>query len=151
MNWGTKIALAYLVFASGLFALVYKATQTEFHLVTENYYEKELQHNAQMIAKENSRNLKEPVKISYSPDLEAIQFSFPAEVEHLTGEVLFYHPVNSHKDQIFPISKLEGNQFHIDRNDLEAGRWKLQLSWTSEGKNFFDEKTLFLPNTPQGS
>ena len=145
MNWGTKIALAYLAFACGLFALVYQALKTEYHLVTDNYYEKELEHDAIMVARKNSENLPEPVKISYHAEHKEVHIFFPEDLSDIEGEVLFYHPVNSHKDRTFPIPALDEGRFSIDKKDLEPGRWKVQLSWKHEEDAFFDEKTLIIP------
>jgi hypothetical protein len=42
MNWGKSIMWVFIAFAAGMMFLVYRATQTQFELVEDDYYEQEL-------------------------------------------------------------------------------------------------------------
>lgn len=145
MNWGYKIALVYILFASGLMGMVFMATSQEYHLVTENYYQKELEHDDLMAAKRNSSALKEPIRIHYDGMAKGVSISFPSDKADIQGELHFYHTVNAHKDQLFPLDTLQQDRVFIPREAIGPGRWKLKVSWQSEDLAFFDEKSLIIP------
>ena len=43
-NWGTKIALSFVGFCGLMIFMTVKSFNTDFHLVTEDYYAEELQY-----------------------------------------------------------------------------------------------------------
>ena len=145
MNWGYKIAFAYIVFALGLMSMVFMATRQEYHLVTEDYYQKELGHDSLMMAKRNSQLLEKSVALRYDQQLQGVLVTFPEDKVNIRGELHFYHTVNAHKDRLYSLDTLQQERLFIPRTELEAGRWKLRLSWRSMGRDYFDEKTLIIP------
>ena len=41
MSWGNKLLVAFIVFAAGMFYLVYRSVNTNYELVEKDYYKSE--------------------------------------------------------------------------------------------------------------
>ena len=65
MNWGWKIAILYGSFVTMMVTLVVLSSQQDIPLVTENYYEKDLQYETQMQRIGNSKTLEKDVEVKY--------------------------------------------------------------------------------------
>ena len=56
-NWGTGIAITLVLFIGLMSFMVFKSTQQRFDLVSENYYEEELNYQEVIDQKRNSSNV----------------------------------------------------------------------------------------------
>ena len=65
MNWGWKIFLMTAGFVLFILFMVFRAMQQDFHLVYEDYYDKEIKYQGEIDNIKNARNLKDGLKIEY--------------------------------------------------------------------------------------
>ncbi|MEM8900335.1 MAG: FixH family protein [Bacteroidota bacterium] len=145
MSWGWKITFLYLGFVSFMTMLVIGTTTTRFHLVTEDYYQKEQQVDDHFVRVKNTQNLEQPVSIAFQAEAEEIQVSFPEGMEKIEGEILLYRPSNSDLDKSLPLS-LKGEQsLGIDAANLLHGVWRIQIKWEGDGQAYFSEKVVVVP------
>jgi hypothetical protein len=137
VNWGTAIALVYVMFASGTVGFVAFALQHPVQLVSENYYGDSLAHDAKRTAMENADRLPTTV---LAADGEDIVVSVPVEQRaDAQGELRLYRPSDAAADRAWALTlDVQGTQ-RVSTRDLARGRWLAQLSWTSGSRRFYRE------------
>lgn len=145
INWGTSIAVVYGIFALVMIFALIKSTGHDHSLVVEDYYDQDLKYQQQFEKMQHSRDLQEPVEIRLNNVDRAVEIQFPVSMQGLSGEVLFYNPVDKKLD--YKVSVLPDQTSHkqvipIDR--LRPGKWKVKIDWKAAGQAFYDEKELIL-------
>ena len=144
-NWGTGIALFYIIFATSMVALVIKSTQYDHSLVVEDYYQKDLDYQQHYDKLANSKALSKDVQIQLvaAPNKE-VQVSFPKEMEGIGGQLHFMRPSHKGSDFSVKIELDEGNELSLPAAKLLPGLWKVQVDWQVGEKSYFKEKVLVL-------
>jgi len=144
-NWGTGIALFYIIFATSLVAVVIKSTQYDHSLVVEDYYQKDLDYQQHYEKLVNSQGLREDVHIQLvAGETKEIQLSFPADLQNIGGQLYFMRPSNKSKDFSLEIELDEGNEISLPAENLLPGLWKVQVDWQVGETSYFKEQVLIL-------
>ncbi len=145
MNWGTKIFISFAVFAAIIISLVVVSVRQDFYLVSEDYYQKEIEYQSQITKIENFKKLEQPLAIRYlSEDRRAsIQFPIGSKVR-LQGEIHFFRPSNGNLDFKVAVNPDGGGAQLLDLSEAIPGLWKVKVSWSADGKGYYDEQTLVL-------
>lgn len=138
-NWGHGIALFYGTFAVTLLAVVIKTTQYDHSLVTKEYYAEDLAYQEQYNKLENSRNLKQPLKVWKDEASRSLSIRFPEGLENITGEVTFYRPSDSDKDFTVPFQLQEGHVLQYDTKDMISGLWTVKVDWKAGQTPYYQE------------
>jgi len=143
MNWGWKIFLITAGFVLFILFMVFRAMQQDFHLVYEDYYDKEIKYQGEIDNIKNARNLKDGLKIEYLLREGKVKFTYPPEHKNsIKGAIYFFRPSDSSLDTSFPIqSESDGTQF-ISVNSLKKGLWQVKVNWTFGSQEFQEEKNL---------
>ena len=139
MSWGWKITALYLGFVLMMSTLVYLCTQQDILLVTDNYYEKDLQYDNHILRRQNTAQLEEDVTISYKPVNHQITIQFPKGFETIDGRILFYRPSKVGLDFSLPIEVNEENIVQIHTERLLEGHWRIKINWEGDGQIFYKE------------
>lgn len=143
MNWGWKIFFVFLGFVGFILFMVFKALNQEFHLVADNYYEKEIKYQGEIEMIRNARGLKEQVRIEYKPAMQTVIFTYPGEQKDaLRGRIYFFRPADSRKDQVFTIEPDEQGMQAISVKSLKKGLWQVKINWTYGATGYQEEKNL---------
>lgn len=134
INWGIGIVIAILAFILFITYFLVKATidNTYNHeLVTENYYEKELQFEKLVQLEEATQKSGMQVAINYENG-KGIQLTFPEKTKgnHIMGKVNFYRPDNEKLDFQLPIQTNEIQRMEIPHEQLLTGRWNISVEYT---------------------
>lgn len=87
-NWGVFAFSLFGVFVVFMLGMVYFATKQNNELVTENYYEKELEFKDILVKKEHSALLLE--QVTYQADLKSFNIVFPTEITTPIRVTLFF-------------------------------------------------------------
>jgi hypothetical protein len=145
LGWGTRIALLYIGFVAMIAILVWNSMQQDFHLVSKDYYQKELAFQDVIEAGANQSTLSRPVEIIKSDS--HITFSFPPEFsgKSIKGDIYLYSPVNDLWDRSYPIAG-DGIVFSIPANNIEKTRYQVKINWEAGGKKYFQESELSMFN-----
>jgi len=144
-NWGTGIFIFYSLFVVMLVFIVWKSTQYDHSLVVEDYYAKDLAYQSRYDQIQNSIDLEEKLKIEYHSGSNQVQISFPDRIGHeFSGNILFYRADNKSKDKLLAIQADAENDMLVDVSEYDRGRWKVQIDWTAEGVEYFDESIIYL-------
>jgi len=142
ISWGYKILFFYLSFVIGMLFLVFKASNENYDLVTENYYEAELKYQDVIDQKSNVKELSTPPKISHTVNSISVQMPPEFAAKTVQGEIYLYCPADVKKDIRKPFSTSEGFvAFDLSQN--LSGLYQVKLSWTANGKQYFQEQKIF--------
>ena len=144
INWGTGIVIAFIAFISFILYFVVRMStddRANHDLVTDNYYKKELDYQAEIDAEKSASANEATLEITKVS--EGLNITFPKDFEsnEITGKVSLYRPSNRHLDFDFPIS-LSNTHLLIPDNRLLDGRWDITVSWKYKGKTFLHKERL---------
>ncbi|MEN8858406.1 MAG: FixH family protein [Flavobacteriaceae bacterium] len=138
INWGTGIVIAIIAFMSFImYFVISMSTDHKFShdLVTDNYYQKELEFQDQIDATKNAKLLDEDVKIVKSE--KGLQIYFPKIFENeMEGKVFLYRPSNKQLDFEIPIS-ITDNYLLVPEKSLLDGRWNISVKVTHNNKEYY--------------
>lgn len=145
MNWGKSIAIVYLGFVGFMGFLVWNCLQQDdIHLVSKDYYQKELDYQENIDKMNNTNQLSSDLKLNYQTDKQLISLDFPKESLGANGEVNFYRPSDARKDFAVKLNISQSEQQTIPVNKLERGLWVVKVSWNKEGKGYYKEEKIKL-------
>ncbi len=145
MNWGWKIFLVFVIFIIFIMMMVFKAIRQDFHLVADNYYEKEIKYQGEIEKIKNARALEHPIVIEYQPIRQAVILTFPKDqTDALEGNIYFFRPSDSNLDQNFIINPDSKGMQLISVKSLKKGLWQVKVSWQYGSAEFQEEKNLIL-------
>jgi hypothetical protein len=144
MNWGWKIAILYGGFVTMMITLVVLSSQQDIPLVTEDYYEKDLQYETQMHRIANSKTLKEDVNVKYDAAAQEITVQFPKEIKDIEGEILCFRPSQEGIDFTINIEDLEEKSTAFGTSEMLSGKWKIKITWEGDGEIYYKEAIIFI-------
>jgi hypothetical protein len=142
MSWSIKITVLYLGFVSLILTLVIICSKQKVELESMDYYIQELKYQDKMAAIANENSLEKSIEHIVTP--RAIHLTIPFELvsNDFKGEVHFFCPSNSEKDMKLPLTFDNQGKMEIPRGKIQPGIYKLKLSWTSQGKNYYKENVI---------
>ena len=139
LNWGTGIALVYATFATCTMSFVGFAMRHPVDLVSEDYYGNSLRHDQRRTAIENAARLDSGV-VTASDDGRVVTVAMPADqARGATGTARLYRPSDSAADRSIPLALDAGGRQRLSLDGMAAGRWIVQVAWTSGGRAFYRE------------
>lgn len=137
MNWGKGIALTFVIFCTGMIAVVYRSFQEDVDLVTEDYYKEELAYQQKI---DQAGQVRPDAKLKLIQTQESIRFTFP-DGQKPTGQIHFYKPDNPDLDKTFEISD---RVMEVTKTLLTNGKYRVKVTWKSEGTTYYQEEILFI-------
>ena len=140
MNWGNKIALSFILFAAFIGYMVVKAFQEDFDLVAEDYYAQEINYQQKLNKLSNASESGKEVQVSQKGG--EVLLTFPDK--RTSGKIHFYHPSRKIFDRTFEIRLADGLTQKIDRSELMAGSYRVNISWTTGGKEFYQQSRIYI-------
>lgn len=144
MDWGKGIALSFVIFAMLLAYLVYKTGEVTSEMVTDNYYEKELEYNAQYDARKNVLDLTQKPTIELTGTELVITYPAEAVSADTRGEVYFYSINNVAKDRLFTFKTDSVNRQVFSKEMLVSGNYNIQLKWTTDSVEYLFDKNIYI-------
>ena len=142
LNWGHKITIVLILFAALMFTLVYKSIQTDYQLVSKDYYKDELQYQQVIDGSKNASTLSSMLLITQNE--EGIQIQFPVEMKgkEVTGTYWFYCSYADKNDRLIPIQTTAEVTQLISRELLTGGTYTVKTSWKAEGTSYYNEQSF---------
>ena len=140
-TWGHAITLVFILFASYILYFVYRSFNTEIDLVSEDYYAQEVAFQSRINATANAKDIAPMIEVEYGSN--GIMLVFPeayADIE--SGTVRFFRPSDQDLDRHFPLELDADHRMFFPAQLLSEGRYELQLSWLSEGVEFYVSKDI---------
>lgn len=143
-NWGTGIAIFFILFVITTVSVVIRTTYHDHSLVVDKYYEADLEYQKhyEKVARNKALSTELEVKLLKKEGL--IQFQFPMETKSVSGNILFFRPSDTSKDFQVPIQTNEKQQFLFSTKDLISGLWRVKIDWSSNGKEYYKEQRIVI-------
>lgn len=108
----------------------------------EDYYVREVSYQNRIDAESNGLKYKQTIVLRVVGD--AVALTIPTEFPEVEkGEVHFYRPDNAKSDIRMPFSNEKEQLFPLTL--FKSGRYEMRLEWSSEGKEYFINKSLYIP------
>lgn len=144
ISWGMGIVITLAIFFLINVAIVIFAFSQKVDLVTDNYYEKDLKYEQEIIKQRNTKSLSSQIQIEKLDGM--IKLIFPEEISPVNtgGEVHFYRPSDSIYDKKFSLKLNEQREQYFDLKNFPSGYWIIKIDFESDGTNYLDKKTLIL-------
>ncbi len=141
MDWGKGILLTIIAFVGFIMTLVViSVRQDDIHLVTENYYEKEIKYQDQIDRESASANLDREV-LQFDAQSKSILLDLPVGAK---GSLQLFRPSDARLDREFALEITDLGKTSVSLGQLKSGYWKVQLTWTEDGVEFYQEKKINL-------
>lgn len=145
-DWGKGLTLAIVLFIISTLSVVAFVVSLDYYMVTENHYEKAENYQEHIDRVEQASAMNQPLEIKLMPGDRAVRLQFPNSLalENLEGTVELYRPNDSSLDQEFDLTLDQNGIQEISSRNLARGKWLVKVSWSSEGKSYFKEESIFL-------
>jgi nitrogen fixation protein FixH len=140
--WPFGIVLVFVVFIGGMATAVTIACTHREHLVSENYYEQEL--NFQGRLESAARAEKSGAKIAGEVSGGKILIQLPAAqlAQNFSGKIELYRPSAPELDQQLTLQPADDGTQTVDVSKLATGAWAVRVSWNAGGENYFLEQKI---------
>jgi hypothetical protein len=139
MKW---IVAAFVVFALFIGTLVVISMREDVNLVSKNYYQEELRHQDKIDKQSNANQLAEKPQVSFVDNSVKVVFPYFSSIEK--GELNVMRPSDERLDQKFELSAMQGDSQLFQLKVWEKGLYRVSLTWTMEGKDYYFEKIMVL-------
>jgi len=144
INWGTGLVIGMVLFIGFIMFFVYRMMtdhNLDHDLVTEKYYQKEMELQETIYAQQNTASMEEQIKGMKTNEGYVITFPATYDPEKITGNVFLYRPSNKQLDFDFAIDLTDPNLLIPDKRLLD-GRWNITINWVYEGNNYQFKKEI---------
>jgi hypothetical protein len=139
MERGKGIRLKVFGFVAFILTLVFTyVCRGDIELVTDNYFENKIYHQDQ-IDRENSAATLDREVLVFDPSSKIIYLDLPVGVK---GNLLLFCLSDARLNQNLPIKIFSEGKIAIPTKNLKAGFWRVQLTWTENGVEFFVEEKI---------
>jgi nitrogen fixation protein FixH len=142
MSWSIKITILYLGFVGIILTLVVTCFMHRTELEYKDYYARELNFQEQIDASNNAIMLPQP--IDYLVTENGVEIVIPESLQRsdFTGTVYFMRPSDSAQDKKIELEKNKTGRVTISKSELQTGIYKMQLTMSSDGKNYYKEAII---------
>ena len=143
-NWGKGIFLFFTIYVLFLAIFFFYTLFHQEGLVTENYYEKDLQYQKQIERIERTLALGDSFSIKYFPAKSIIKINFPKtfDATRISGTVRMYRPSDIRKDFTLPIRIDSSMVMTISTGQMQSGFWKIKVNWKADSVEYFGERSF---------
>lgn len=142
--WPYAIVAYFVVFITGIVTWVVFAVHHEDQLVRPDYYEHEIRFQQQIDRVARTSALTSPVQILYHQKEQTISLALPANhtADSSQGVIRLYRPSDARLDREVKLALDEHGSQTVDVSNLPSGLWKVHLSWTTEGSEYYFDQPL---------
>lgn len=144
-NWGTGIVIgmaAFMIFILQYVIRVQIDEKYDNELVTDQYYQKEVEINENRLKQENANKL-DNLRIETTENGIVIYFPNEFKANEIKGTISLYRPSNQSFDQTIPL-ELSSNHLLIPNSKLVGGRWDISIDFTYQSISYLKQQTLVL-------
>jgi nitrogen fixation protein FixH len=149
--WPLGIVSAFGVFIAGTAGLIGLSLSQRSDLVSADYYEQEIRHQQQMERLDRTQRLGAETALRYDAALRHLEVRVP--VAHvragLRGGIHLYRPSAAGLDRRLKLEPDADGLQTVDLSETPVGLWKVRVSWTAAGQEFFlDQKLVVGAESP---
>jgi hypothetical protein len=140
--WPYGIIFTFVLFISCTVGLVVMACGHKSELVSSDYYEQEIRFQSHLERAARAQSL--PALVSYQSETRQIRIELAqtAGADKANGQIHLYRPSSAGLDRHLNLdTDAHGIQL-VEAANLQAGLWKVRLTWSAAGKDFFLERSI---------
>jgi nitrogen fixation protein FixH len=140
--WPCGIIFFFVLLFFGLAAFVVIASTHRDTLVSENYYEQEMQFQDRIDAVARARAV--GAAIQYDAITGRVRVVLPRSLlaQQPVGRVELYRPAAANLDRQIKLEPDANGLQTLDTAALQPGLWIVRVSWTAGGRDYFLEKKI---------
>jgi len=142
MNWGYKLTLVFVVFAIGIFYLVYQSMHINTELVAKEYYKDELKYQQVIDGVKSANELSDKIQISQQNEMIIVQLPAEMKNEKVSGTIWFYCAAEEKKDRHLALEPDADAVQHISRKIFIPGSYTVKFDWHSNNKHYYSEEAF---------
>jgi|APLak6261698228_1056238.scaffolds.fasta_scaffold00749_3 hypothetical protein len=142
LNWGHKLTIAFIAFATFIFFLIYKTTQSHFDLVSKDYYKDELAYQQVIDGTNQANKLSSSILVEQQKDQISIQFPLEMKQKKAEGTIFFYCTADSKKDKKIAINLSEEAVQLIPAKEILPGKYVVKTTWKADNQNYYNEQPV---------
>lgn len=145
MNWGTGMALVYGSFATATVGFVVFAVSHPAALVSVDYYQQAMRHDARMEAAAEAASAGARLTIEGEPGQQVAVFrpgTLPAGPA--VGTVTWYRPSDASLDRRIDLAIDADGLQRFDLSTWPTGRWWIKAEWTVTTRAFYFEQPAMI-------
>jgi hypothetical protein len=144
MNWGHKITIVIVLFIIGMLSMVFIAFRQTNEMVDDHYYQKELEFQGVIDASQNLINQSEENLVSQTTTEVVITLPVGTFEGLEKGHIELLRHDSKIKDVNMILEANGTNRRTIPKNNLSRGMYKARIKWTSKGKEYYKEESVFV-------
>ncbi len=144
MNWGSWIVVSFILFALGIFTMMYISMNQRVDLVTDDYYEKELKYQDHIDVVNSTSALEGKVSFDFAPSSVTISYPNIDLPSKYSGVVMFFRPSDKTLDFSRPVSIDTSYAQTIATDKLLSGMWRVKISWKVGGQQYYTEQPVII-------
>jgi len=139
MNWGKGIAIALSLFVGFILFLAITLMSQKVDLVSEDYYQKEIVFEDEIVARKNADAIETKMEISQTDQFLVVK------IPEGTFEGIQMKLKRPNDDRLDISFAIEGTHlFMVDKNKLEEGRYDIALEFTYDNEPCHQRENIFL-------
>jgi nitrogen fixation protein FixH len=142
--WGHGIAAVYAIFALASLGIVAFTMTQKVELVAPDYYAQEVAYEQQINRLRETNALEQQATCTLSADGQFIKLQFPIKKAAVQGTIRFYRPSESALDEEYEIDPDNDGSQLLPTTKLAKGLWRIKVTWSAEGREFYNEFTVRL-------
>lgn len=142
--WPVSIIAFFTLAIIGCGSFIAFCSRHPADLVTSDYYEQEVRYQGQIDRLQRAQERGQLASVSYDGEHQRICISLaPAPSQtNAGGNIQLYRPSAVNQDrQVKLQTDLNGRQT-IDAAQLAPGLWKVRVSWTADGQDYFLDRKV---------
>jgi nitrogen fixation protein FixH len=142
--WPIAIAGYFTVVIISITVFISWSVRQNEDLVRKDYYAEEIQFQQHLDQMNRTQALNQKPAIEFDPTRNVLTIFLPNAEASATGDIHFYRPSDATLDRNVKLSlKADGSQ-QIDGRQLREGLWKVRVTWTAHGQQYFCEKSIIV-------
>ncbi|MBN1651540.1 MAG: FixH family protein [Bacteroidales bacterium] len=143
-NWGTGIFITILIMIAWLGFLISKSFEYKLNMDADDYYERGLDHSAQMNRIKSSIPYKAAFTVELQDEFLIIHYPPFFAGKKASGELWFYRPSDYELDKKIAVDNQEDNIQKIHIQHFTKGRYILRASVTVDSHAYFFEHEILI-------
>jgi hypothetical protein len=145
MSWGIRITILYVGFIVMILFLVFKTMGEKVDLVSADYYQNELKFQDQVDRQNESASLAEQPLITATGKNVEVKFPGAVAAENISGTIKFYRPSDSSRDFTVNVQPDATGVQLFSQEKFVKGIYQVQISWSADGKKYYNEISFYFP------
>ena len=121
---------------------VYRSMQSDNHLVSKDYYQKEINFQTHIDKLERSFEMKKNTGISVTKEIVLVEL--PKNISSAKGIISLYNPIDPSFDKEIQFSFTSYKPIQIPRSDLKTGDWTIKIDFETNGTSYYIERPITL-------